>query len=162
MNNDVSCSSVHGSASTWLCAVSKAIGILGRSAGFSIASPDGADAALEERRGFFLGGILRARATNTVRFDGTQAYLEARAFRGLRNSSLFRFLSLGLSGAVVAVSWRRCGGCAGHVTVCSIGPGQRNFEFYIRRMVWKSKDSQGLVNARATDWIDGYTVKPNL
>lgn len=35
-----------------------AIGILGRSIGLSIASPDGVDVALEERRGFFLGGIL--------------------------------------------------------------------------------------------------------
>lgn len=58
LNKDISCSSVHGSDVIIGFVESDLEGVCSGSTGCSVASPDGVEAALEDRRGFFLGGIV--------------------------------------------------------------------------------------------------------
>lgn len=60
LNKEVSCSSVHASIGSSVPVCSTLTGVRGSDArgGTSSASPEGVEAALVERRAFFLGGIV--------------------------------------------------------------------------------------------------------
>lgn len=58
LNSDISCSSVHKSVPTCVFIDSALEGVCNSSTGCSTVSPEGVEAALAEKRGFFLGGIV--------------------------------------------------------------------------------------------------------